>query len=287
MAFPDTIETFTTLVDNVDTVLAQHPNDRGAAITRIMTALGTNLNNVHHANTFAGQSLNLECKNSSDSKEFTITADELVVKDDTNTTAKRIESVSVTIDIESAVGINALDEGSEAADTWYYGYVIRKPSDGSVAGLMSTSSTAPTLPTGYTEKALVTAVRNDASSDFIDFRQNGCRWSYVKGQEFQSGSVGGSWLAVDMSGFVPSSLSNYFWGSSHNSGQSWSVSPNNTDTAGGQSAETGYGTGVGVSTSDNGRQGYEFLMNVDDTIYCTGGGVIKRIYGFHINKIPV
>ena len=46
MAYPDTIDTFVTLVDNVDTVLAAHPNDRGSAITNVETALGTNLKNV-------------------------------------------------------------------------------------------------------------------------------------------------------------------------------------------------------------------------------------------------
>ena len=46
MPYPDTLDSFPTLVDNVDTVLAQYPNERANAITNIMTALGENLYNL-------------------------------------------------------------------------------------------------------------------------------------------------------------------------------------------------------------------------------------------------
>lgn len=46
MAFPDTIDSFATLTDNVDTIFASIPNERGTAITNIETALGTSLSNI-------------------------------------------------------------------------------------------------------------------------------------------------------------------------------------------------------------------------------------------------
>lgn len=46
MAFPDTIDSFATLTDNVDTIFAAVPNERGTAITNIETALGTSLSNI-------------------------------------------------------------------------------------------------------------------------------------------------------------------------------------------------------------------------------------------------
>lgn len=46
MPFPSTIDTFATLVDNVDTVFAFIPNERGTAITSIETALGINMANL-------------------------------------------------------------------------------------------------------------------------------------------------------------------------------------------------------------------------------------------------
>jgi len=78
----------------------------------------------------------------------------------------------ITVDITNS-GANGLDTGSEAANTWYYIYMIWNPSTETVAGLLSASSTAPTLPSGYTKKRLVGAVRNDSSSNFLQFFQRG------------------------------------------------------------------------------------------------------------------
>ena len=46
MSFPDTIDVFATLTDNVDTIFASIPNERGTAITNIETALGLGLANI-------------------------------------------------------------------------------------------------------------------------------------------------------------------------------------------------------------------------------------------------
>lgn len=72
----------------------------------------------------------------------------------------------------TATGANALDTGTEANSTWYYVWLIKHGTNGTVAGLLSTSATAPTLPSGYTHKRLIFAVRNDASGNFI---QGECR----------------------------------------------------------------------------------------------------------------
>jgi len=72
-------------------------------------------------------------------------------------------SVAIT-----ASGVNGLDAGSEAANTWYYLWLIKQTaSPFTVAGLLSASSTAPTMPAGYTHSRLIGAVRNDGSSNFI------------------------------------------------------------------------------------------------------------------------
>lgn len=100
-----------------------------------------------------------------------IDADELILKD-----AAGVAFLASSVDLTAAIttaGANGLDTGAEAASTWYYAWVIYKPSTGTTAALLSVSSTAPTLPTDYTFKALVGCVRNDASSNFIAFYQNG------------------------------------------------------------------------------------------------------------------
>ena len=77
-------------------------------------------------------------------------------------------SINLTIDI-TASGANGLDTGSEESSTWYYIWVIY---DGTtVAGLISTSDSSPTMPSGYTYKKFVGAVKNDGSSNFFDFYQ--------------------------------------------------------------------------------------------------------------------
>ena len=131
-----------------------------------------------------------------------ITADELCVRD-TNGTAKLLSTVSVTVDI-TASGANGLDTGSEASSTFYFGWVIAK-ADGTVAGLLSTSATAPTMPSGYTFKALATCVRNDGSSNFLKYRQFGNKVHYeAQNNVLNSGLVSTSEVTVSLSSFVPS-----------------------------------------------------------------------------------
>lgn len=89
-------------------------------------------------------------------------------------------SVSLTPAI-TASGANGLDAGSEAANTWYFIWVIYDPANDTVASLISTSSTSPTMPSGYTFKRLVGAVRNDENSNFVAFAQRGNRVVYKAG----------------------------------------------------------------------------------------------------------
>lgn len=97
-----------------------------------------------------------------------VTADEVIVKN-TSGNAVVLSTVSLTVDI-AASGANGLDTGAEASSTWYYVWVIWNGS--TTAGLLSTSATAPTMPSGYTHKALVGAVRNNGSSNFVAFNQH-------------------------------------------------------------------------------------------------------------------
>ena len=57
----------------------------------------------------------------------------------------------------------------EAANTFYYLWLIYNGT--TVQGLISLSSTAPTLPSGFTFKALVGVVLNNGSSNFANFLQ--------------------------------------------------------------------------------------------------------------------
>jgi len=92
-----------------------------------------------------------------------ISADELVVRNSRGD-GRVLTSVSVSANIATS-GANGLDTGAAANDTWYYLWVIWNA--GTTAALLSTSSTSPTMPAGYTHKALVGAVRRNGSSAFV------------------------------------------------------------------------------------------------------------------------
>ncbi len=80
---------------------------------------------------------------------------------------------TLTADI-TAAGAGGLDTGSEAASTWYAVHVIGDTSRVNATDVMlSLSATAPTLPAGYDVFRRVGWVRNDGSSNLIDFIQFG------------------------------------------------------------------------------------------------------------------
>jgi hypothetical protein len=113
----------------------------------------------------------IENQAASPDSKVTVTADEVVVRNAAGINYSA-QAVSLTIDMGATAGNpNALDTGAEALSTWYYIWVIYNGT--TVAGLFSLSATAPTLPTGYTHKALVGQVRNDGSLNFVRMFQAG------------------------------------------------------------------------------------------------------------------
>ncbi|MEK6705540.1 MAG: hypothetical protein AABZ06_07110 [Bdellovibrionota bacterium] len=116
--------------------------------------------------TITGAAKNLVVKYDS-ATQVIVTADEIVLKDSSNV-SYFATSVNVTAAITSS-GANGLDTGSEASSTWYYVWVIYNGT--TVASLLSTSATAPTMPSGYTYKVRAGSVYNDASSNFERFYQ--------------------------------------------------------------------------------------------------------------------
>lgn len=103
------------------------------------------------------------------SHQIDIIADEIVLQDNSGV-PYRATAVNLSFSI-IASGAGGLDTGTEAASTWYYIWVIYNGT--TVTGLLSISSTSPTMPTGYTYKALVGAIYNNASSNFLTTYQQG------------------------------------------------------------------------------------------------------------------
>jgi hypothetical protein len=108
----------------------------------------------------------------------TVAADQVVM---TTGTAYITKAISVTLTLSSS-GANGLDTGSRAAATWYYIYAIYNPTTDTVACLASTSSTAPTMPSGYTFKARIGVIRTAAGgTNLMGTYQFGRRVQYVVG----------------------------------------------------------------------------------------------------------
>lgn len=147
---------------------------------------------------------------------FTIAADFVVVTDGTNFQSLPI---SVTVNM-GTTGANALDTGTIAAATFYSIWVIAK-TDGTVAGLASTSATSPTMPSGYTYKARVGWTRTvTGTATLHGIYQFGRRTQFVLGVGSttvlpaivsQSGAIGSTtvptYVSQSVTSFVPTTAS--------------------------------------------------------------------------------
>lgn len=120
---------------------------------------------------------NLQASATGLNANVTVTVDEVAVENSGNN-YQTLRNVSLTI-AGTAVGANGLDAGTIAASTWYSLWVIWNGT--TVAGLMSTSATAPTLPSGYTHKARVGWIRTDGTANKypLGFKQYGRHVQYV------------------------------------------------------------------------------------------------------------
>ncbi|MBF0351585.1 MAG: hypothetical protein HQM11_11175 [SAR324 cluster bacterium] len=132
--------------------------------------------------------------------QVTLSADYLTLFN-TDNVAYIAPNVSATVDI-TATGANGLDTGSEAPNIWYYIWAIYNGT--TTSGLLSASSTTPTLPSGYTYKKLMGAVRNDGSSNFVPFRQAGNHVSIQGGLNFIANVSNTSITGFSLAERVPS-----------------------------------------------------------------------------------
>lgn len=111
------------------------------------------------------------------SSNVSVLADELILESAASAYSVA-RTVSLTIN-SAASGLNGLDTGSLAASTWYSVWVIGNGT--TVAGLLSMSATAPTLPAGYTYSARIGWIRTDGSANKypLGFTQHGRTVQYL------------------------------------------------------------------------------------------------------------
>ena len=122
-----------------------------------------------------------------------INADGIVVRNGSK--LLQLFDVDLTVDI-TASGANGLDTGTESSNNWYYIWVIYNPATATTAGLLSASSSAPTLPSGYAYKKFVSAVLNNSSSNFKAFSQRQNEYTWVNPVESTPGYYSASYAAL-------------------------------------------------------------------------------------------
>jgi len=216
----------------------------------------------------------------------------MVIKVDSNTTvAVTADFVTVTdgtffqtLPVAQSVnfvttGAGGLDAGSLAAGTWYYIFAIAK-TDGTSSVLASTSATSPTMPSGYTYKARIGAVRTAAgSAQLMGTWQFGRQARYIVGlaqttdlPSMTAGSTNGVWTAASVSSVVPTTASiiHLVFTKTGGSGAGY-IAPNNSYGVAGAGAPYPPIT----SLNANGVSGQGSLMLETSNIYSTvssGGG---------------
>lgn len=189
-------------------------------------------------------------------------------------------SVSLTINL-STTGANALDAGSISSSTWYYLYLI---SDGStVAGLASTSASAPTLPAGYLYFLRIGAMKTDGSSALYRSKQVGNRAQYVVTAgsntaslvQIAAGALGSTttptWSSVATDSFAPTAVS--VRGVLINGGAVAMAAPNSD--YGAYNSATNPPPAVASISAGYAVSPYDFVLESSNLYYAGGGANCK------------
>lgn len=139
-----------------------------------------------------------------DTNTVGINPDSVVLADDW-VHAIEVPGGGVAIDI-TTTGAGGLDTGAEAGNTWYFIWLIKNDSSGTVSGLFSTSMTSPTMPPGYTLKRLVGATYNDGSLDLRPFHQKDAQ-VYQAAEVVAAFITAPVWSPIDLSAAIPVPIS--------------------------------------------------------------------------------
>jgi hypothetical protein len=212
----------------------------------------------------------LKCERAS-STTVDVDATSVILKDTSGNTYQA-DNVNLTMDITTS-GANGLDTGSEANSTWYNLWVIWNGS--TVAGLLSTSATSPTMPSGYTHKGLVGAILNNSSGNFEDMLQMGDTVATDYIQVLGSGGAT-TRTSVDLSAAVPPIATGVVGMTQINAGETLTIYSNDSNTY----YMARHNNGAAFTETDYGFHG---IIEDAQTLYymvSSGGSAFIRITGW-------
>lgn len=265
----------------VDTALASQYYDALVQIINDQASVPSNILTSGIQGSFS----NLKASATGTSATVTVTADAICLKNASN---EQVVINALALAINSAtVGANGLDTGVLAASTWYSVWVIWNGT--TTAGLLSLSTTSPTLPPGYTHKARVGWIRTDGTGNKypLSYVQMGEDVQYVvaagtnvaTGRVMASGTAGNvstpTYVAVAVGAFVPPTASLISVNVSAQSSLEALVAPNAS--YGGKFSQTNpafYGSGNGGGNASNIRMVLEstniYWASTGAALICTG-----------------
>lgn len=139
---------------------------------------------------------------------------ELVSRTNANGEKLSVLANTYSIDFSAAGAVNQLDTGSIAADSWYWIYAIKNTTSGDVQFMASLNTSAPTLPSGYTESYRTPfAVKTKAGAAEIQpfAMLNGkghleCQWTSTRTDQVMFTNIDATEVTVDVSDYIPTSL---------------------------------------------------------------------------------
>lgn len=285
MAYPQAIDVFTTLIDNVDIIQAAHPNSRGTAITNIETALGTYLKNVLPVSYANG----ITASPSSGDGDHDIDFGAIKVREDAGVDDIEVDALTKQFDATFAAGTNAggMQSGSSLANnTGYYVYAIDDSSRVLSGDIMAVPiGTSFSYPSGYDVKRLISFFSTNGSANIYGFSHNDILWTYDAWITLASGSPGTSWASLDLTNRVPANLSTYCFGTlySTTSGARFMTNDNSLATT------TGTKRNQVQAASAEMAYSWQFETLTANTLYWrwTDGSGNGAVYlnGFLLNKL--
>jgi len=263
-------------------------------VSALVTAITNAISAISSGGT-QGAFKNLNASATGTNASVLITADAVVLKS-AGGAYKTVTGVNVTINSAATGAANAYDTGVIPANTWLYSYIIWNGT--TIAGLLSASATAPTLPSGYTHFALVGVIKTDnTGSKFpLSFIQTGRSWQYkvaagsnVLNLPIAFSGVAGTatnpptWVATSISAYAPP-IAAKIQGqiSNQNSAGSMILAPNNS--YGGAGSLTNPPPAISQTTTYQ-TTNFDFILESANIYYANtsaanGNGWIQ---GFEIN----
>lgn len=146
-----------------------HIQDGAVSFPKLDSSLQFTINNSFG---FGNSLMNQLILETTSASEISITANTLSVQ------GIVLTNVSKLLNITNPIGVNGLDTGTEANNTWYAIFIITNDDGSSIASLLSTAL-SPALPVGYTKYRRIGWVRNDNSFNFRLFFSQDNRLTYT------------------------------------------------------------------------------------------------------------